>query len=451
VRFPLEVFKRIREKAGRDFILEMRVSGDEMLPGGMPIEEIAEYCKMVEDYVDIVNVSAGVHEALDTVYRQFAQSGFTPHGVNRYLAEHVKKSGTKMLVSVVGGISTPELAEEILELGQADLIGMARALLADPEFPNKARAGKTDDIIPCLRCCNCLPGAGVRDTVRCAVNAKTGSELHWQTAPRPEGVRRVAVVGGGPAGMRAAITAAERGHEVTLFESSDKLGGILNISEYGDYLKQDMLAFKNYLTAKTLRCVNVKLNTPGTPENVAAIKPDAVIAAVGGTPIVPGIPGAEGANVISGIDAYRNADKTGARVAVIGGGLVGCEAGLFLAEKGRDVTIVEMRDEIGDAVDWRQTRPLVSVIDSNKNIRYLTGVTCKEITNEGIKLIHKDGSEKFVEADTVVAAVGIKPLSSIVDSLRDVAPWFRAVGDCHKPGRIMRATQDGYWAAMDIL
>jgi 2,4-dienoyl-CoA reductase-like NADH-dependent reductase (Old Yellow Enzyme family)/thioredoxin reductase len=450
-RFPLEVFKRIREKAGWNFVLEMRVSGDEMLPGGMPIEEVAEYVKIVEDYVDVVNVSAGVHEAFDTIYRQFAHSGFTPHGVNRGLSKIVKDRGTKALVSVVGGISSPGLAEEILENGEADLIGMARALLADPDFPNKARAGRAEDIIPCLRCNNCLLGVGAQDVIRCAVNAQTGAELHWQLAPKPAAPRRVAVVGGGPAGMRAALTAAERGHRVTLFEKGDRLGGVLNISDYGDPLKEDMKLYKDFLVSQTRKRVDVRLNTPGTRENVSAVSPDAVIVAVGARPAPLAIPGIEGAHVITGIDAYGKSEEAGENVLVIGGGLVGCEAAHFLAGKGRKVAIVEKRKELGDLVDWRQTLPLLALLKKNGNIKTYTGARIDRARPGAVTVIGGDGRETDIKADTIVAAVGLIPDREAGRELEDVAPWFREIGDCRKTGRILAATRDAYWAAMDIL
>jgi pyruvate/2-oxoglutarate dehydrogenase complex dihydrolipoamide dehydrogenase (E3) component len=252
--------------------------------------------------------------------------------------------------------------------------------------------------------------------------------------------------------MRAAITAAERGHDVTLLEAKERLGGILNLSDYGDPLKEDMNRFKNYMVAKTSKLANVKLNTRADAEAVKALNPDAVILAAGGSPIIPNIPGATGPNVILGVDAYKDADKTGQKVVVIGGGLVGSETGYFLAaEKGRDVTIVEMRDELGDPVDWRQTRPLLMWIEKEDKFTAKTGVSCKEITESGVIVVDKDGNEEFIEADTVILSVGFAAKPDLVAEFADTAPYFRAIGDCNQPGRILPATRDAYWAAMDVL
>ncbi|MDY6825566.1 MAG: FAD-dependent oxidoreductase [Bacillota bacterium] len=448
-RFPIAVVDRIRARCGPDFIIEYRVSGDELVENGMKVDEVIEFVKMLEGKIDFIHVSAGIHEAHHTIHRQFAHTMFTEHGCNVPLAEAVKKA-VNIPVVAVGGISYPEHAEQILAEGKADIIGMARALIADPEFPNKARNGRADQIIPCLRCNYCLLSLG-DDNFTCVVNPTTGRDpLRWQGVEAPSGSRKVLVVGGGPGGMEAAITAADRGHEVTLYEKADSLGGILRIADYDD-LKSDMKVYKDYLVRMTMEKIKVHLNAECTPELIKRLSPDVVIAAVGAVPIIPDIPGINRENVFSAEKVYYHAEKTGDKVAIIGGGLVGCETALFLAEQyGKTVTILEMRESIGDQKDWRHTIPLVMKIDELENISYKTGIRCKEIKEKGVNFVDADGKEDHLEADSVIYAVGMKPKTDIVDRLREAAVNFYPVGDCVRAQRIVNATQSAYYAAVDI-
>jgi 2,4-dienoyl-CoA reductase-like NADH-dependent reductase (Old Yellow Enzyme family)/thioredoxin reductase len=448
-RFPKAVVERIREKCGPDFIIEYRISGDELVEGGMGIDEVIEFIRMIETTIDLVHVSVGVHESPETVHRMFPHMSFTEHGCNVHLAASMKEA-VNIPVITLGGISDPAHAEQILAEGKADIIGMARALLADPQLPNKARNGRSQDIIPCIRCNRCLHGVGYNDIIACSVNPQTGRELRWQTAPRPDASRKVLVIGGGPAGMEAAITAVERGHDVTLIEKSESLGGLLKVSDY-DPLKDDIKVFKNYLIRKTESAVNVRLNTEATKELVEEIAPDVVIAAVGSSPLLPPIPGMTGETVMTALDAYYHAAKVGQRVAVIGGGLVGCEVGLFLAEDGRDVTIVEMTGDIGDPVYWRHTIPLVMRMDATPNLEYRTHQECTEITTAGIRVKDREESEDFIEADTVIVAAGMVPNRAVIEEWRDSVRNLFPVGDCVRPQNIMEAMQRGYYAALDIL
>ena len=373
---------------------------------------------------------------------------FLPHGVNVHYAAAIKAAGVKTPVVTIGAISDPEMAEDILASGKADIIGMTRALIADPYFPKKAASGKADEIIPCLRCLDCLTGMHTGQHFQCAVNCQTGREFRYRNYIRPaKASMKVLVVGGGPGGMKAAVTAAERGHDVTLAEKTGKLGGLLKFTDY-DNLKMDLMRLKNYLITMVNKSgVKVLLNTEVTDEFVKAGGYDAVIVAAGSNPSKPPIPGLDTAKHATTV--YTELENVGKNVAVLGGGLVGCETGLFLAERGHNVTIIEMQPEIAPEANWMHKEGMMQSF-ANAPITCRTSLRVARIEAGGVYAINAEGNEEFIPADTVVYAMGMRPNSSVVSDLSGSADIVVAVGDCVKARKARHAMQEGFWAAIDL-
>jgi 2,4-dienoyl-CoA reductase-like NADH-dependent reductase (Old Yellow Enzyme family)/thioredoxin reductase len=449
-RIALMIVEDIRRKCGPRFPIEIRLSGDEFTQGGMQLNEVVELAKVLDGKVDMIHVSAATFNDRTAGLRMFP-SVFLDRGCNVYLAEAVKKA-VKTPVATVGSLNDPAHMEEIIASGTADMVALGRALIADPYLPEKARKAKADDITPCLRCNYCISQNFTpyvkypKGVVKCVVNPIINRELESKFIQVSGGKKRVLVVGGGPAGMQAAITAADRGHEVTLCEKSNRLGGTLLCAEH-EYFKSDLRKLTEVLDRRVhKRPIALRMGKEITQESIAEFSPDVVIAAVGAEPIIPPIPGIDNDKVVIAASMYDEA-SIGDKVVIIGGGLVGCEEGLNLAHNGRDVTILEMLDKAAPEAPYLHWLGLMKELEKCTKLETSTRVT--GITDAGVVAVNEKG-EQLYEADTVLLAVGLKPRTELVESLRFTAPDFIVIGDCQQPATVMEAIHMGYLSALNL-
>ncbi|PIP00334.1 NAD(P)/FAD-dependent oxidoreductase [Pleomorphomonas carboxyditropha] len=450
-RFARLVLDKVRQQVGEDFLIEYRVSGDERTPGGMQIEETVEFCKMIEDKVDLIHVTSGMY--FNHVESKAFSSMYHDHGCNLDLAIPIKKA-VKVPVVSVGGYNDPAHIERVLADGLVDAIALGRQQFADPEFVNKALTGRADEIAPCLRC-SCFnplpPDPNKRPSAPpflCTVNPRSGRELRLRWAPPPRKAKNVLVVGGGVGGLYASITAAERGHKVLLAEKTDKLGGTLWFTEVDPH-KNDFRRYRDSLVTRAQRAgVDFAFNTEVTAGYIADRNPDAVICAAGSVPAVPPIKGIDHAS--HALLAYADFDRIGRRVVMIGGGLTGSEIALYLAERGKEVHIVEVRGDLAIEGNDSHRRALLPLMRKTPGLSWSLNTTVAEVTPEGVMLVAADGAQTLRAADTVLFATGMKARRDVVDALRNSVPWFVPVGDCRRPRFILDAVYEGMSAAMDL-
>ena len=477
-RLPLAILASIKRRCGKDYPVEIRISGSMCYEGGYDIEEGIAIAKQFDGKADLIHVSVGSHEVPEA-FPVTHPSMFLPDGANVKYAAEIKKH-VKTPVATVGSLSDPALMEEIIASGQADVITIGRALMADPSLPDKARAGKPEDIRPCLRCLTCFATVMAKHEYTCAVNPEIGFEQDSRHALPATVKKTVLIAGGGVAGMQAALTASERGHEVILCEKSRRLGGVLRCEEKVPF-KKHLAEYLDYQARMLSRApVEVILNTEVTPEYARAVNADVIIAALGARPVVPDIPGIKGRNVMGAEEVYLNAEKTGKNIAIIGGGLVGIELGIFLSGLGRKVTVIEMMDRLNDGGNICHGLALNSEI-KRYGIQVSTSTRVLEINDKGVtggyvgsdytldpgktvraapgvsnafgKEIRADiekGSKQFFPADTVIYAIGQQPLHAEADALRLCAPVFHQIGDCLAAKNIQQATMMAYAVARDI-
>ena len=443
-RLAIEVLKSVREAVGPGFPIEFRMSGSELFEGGYDLAEGVRIAQMIEPYVDIIHVSAGTYQ------RGFGDthpSMFKEHGCNVYLAAEIKKH-VSVPVATLGGLNDPQQMEEIIASGKADIVYMARALLADPFLPRKIMENRENEIVHCLRCFTCMAERAVTATRRCTVNPLIGREIEGnEVSPAPVS-KKVLVAGGGPGGLYAAYTAARRGHQVILCEKEAQLGGILK-SEQAIPFKQEMYQLsQTYALFARNSGVEIRTSTEVTPEYVEKENPDALIIAVGSEPLVPPIKGLDGDNVVIVNDYYLEKEKVTDQVVVLGGGLAGCECAIHLGMEGKHVHLVEMRQELAPDANIRHRPLLLKEVDQYVTVH--TGCKGLAVTDEGVLCKTDTGEEILIPGTSVICALGQHSRTSLVNSLRDSAPYIAVIGDASKVSTITNAVYEGYHAALDI-
>jgi 2,4-dienoyl-CoA reductase-like NADH-dependent reductase (Old Yellow Enzyme family)/thioredoxin reductase len=466
MRFPLAVIEAIRKKIGYAMPIDFRLSGTEYLPDGYDIDEGIRIAKVLDGKVDIIHVSVGHHEN-DSASMRTHPTMFLEDGCNVKYAAEIKKY-VETTVSTVGALTNPEMMEEIIASGQADIVVLGRQTLADPDLPLKARLGLEEEITPCLRCFNCFSTSTVGGVFYCSVNPEIGREQASMNAAPPLHQKTVLVVGGGVGGMQAALTAAERGHKVILCEKTARLGGALLCEEKVPFKANLSLYLKRQALKVSKAPIELHLNTEVTPKIAESFKPDVIIAALGARPLVPPIKGIDGRNVVGAEEVYYRPEIVGQTAVIMGGGLVGLELGVFLAQKGHNITVVEMMDSTiasppqGDTsermsgfFDIPNGHPLVHGVALREELKKLPNMSicvstkALEVIDKG--LVVEDGTGKrIIEADTVIYAIGQKPLHEEAQALSDCAPEFYQIGDCVTARNIYEAVSVAHQIAMDI-
>ncbi|OGO08828.1 MAG: hypothetical protein A2Y61_06920 [Chloroflexi bacterium RBG_13_60_13] len=435
-RFVVEIIGLIKERVGVDFPVSCRINGSDYMPGGVTLDMVRRTARLLADAgADLIGVSGGAYGSYPVIVPPYDQ----PRGCNAELAGAVKQA-VKVPVAVAGRLDDPLAADEALLAGKADLIAVARGLLADPDLPNKAAAGDFREIRRCLACNVCIDG-NPTEPITCTVNPEAGREREMKIAPA-SWPKRVLVIGGGLAGLEAARVAALRGHRVCLYEEDRVVGGQWVMAAKPPH-KQEHAMLLDHLSWQLQKLgVECHLGQRADESTVQGFGPDAAIVATGAKPLVPPIAGVDHPEVTTAWEVLRGR-VVGQRVLVIGGGLTGLETAEFLAQGGREVMVVELLKragaDMGATVRWHlmnRTR--------NQNIRIFTSTQVREIRSGGVVVVSRNGSEEAWSAfDTIVLACGTKSRDELSTKIKDLAAEVHVIGDAAKPRRGLEAIREG--------
>lgn len=450
-RISLMVVDAIRRRCP-ELLIEFRLSGSELVEGGLTIDDQVEFAKLLDGKVDLIHVTAGTFHYPET-NQHMVPSMFHPFGVNVEFAAAIKKA-VKTPVAVVGGLDEPELMEQVLAEGKADIIAVGRSIIADAQMPDKLRGGRADDVTPCIRCNHCISESFVpyvkysSRLTRCSVNPVAGREYTEKDVCPALIPKKVLVIGGGPAGMEAAITLADRGHRVILAEKSGRLGGAIRFAGHVSFKSKLDQLMQVLIRRVERRKITVMLNTGMTPELARSLRPDAIVCAIGADPIVPPVPGVDLEIAVSAVGMHEHMEEIGQNVVILGGGLVGCEESILLGELGKKVTVLEMKPELcRDAPFLHHEAVLLEM--ERLGITARTGMQCTGILPDGVTA-EQDGKEIKLPADTVIIAAGLAPKLDEAESFRSCAPEFWKIGDCRQARNVRLAIHEGYDAGSYI-
>lgn len=439
MRFPLEVLTHVRAAVGDDYPIICRFSMGEFKDTGISLEDALILAKALEEKdANALHISA---------YKDATAPYYMPQGHLIPLAAEVKKV-VNIPVIGVGRIVDPEFAEQTLMEGKVDLIALGRQLMADPEFPNKVREGRLDEIIPCIGCNSGCIGRKITFFSSCVSNPVMGYEAISLFKPA-EKKKKVTVIGGGPAGIQAALTASDRGHEVTLYEKGPNLGGNFSIASLPEGKKDLQNLITYWVNALKRRGVHVLLNREATAESIYKEEPDEVVVAVGGVPLTPPMEGIDNQRVIQTVDVLTRGPEVGPKVLVAGGGEVGLEVADHLAHQGKEVIVIEMKEEMGSDVPIR-TRPILFERLEEARVEMMTNTTMKKI-GDGLVFVEKEGEEVVIKGiDNVVLALGFEPDHETVESFRATFRDIHVIGDAMEARQALSAVREGYELACKL-
>ncbi len=442
-RLALEIVEGMRRELGAEVPIIVRLSVDDFLEGGITLADGQSMARLLEGAgVDAIDVTAGIPETMYIIGPPMAM----PKG---FLVPHTRaiKDAVRIPVGAVGRINDPALADQILRDGHADFISIGRPLLADPEFANKAREGRSADIRPCIACNEgCFQRLYAHLDISCVVNPRAGREAMYPEVPAAK-AKRVLVIGGGPGGMMAALTAAARGHHVVLCERGTRLGGQLLMGDVPPH-KEEIRALRDYLTRQLAKSgVETRLETTMTREIVERDGAEAIIVATGARPIASSVPVVD-AQIVSSWDVLSGRETTGAKVLVMGGGEVGCELAEYLAVQGKDVVLVEMLPEV---LNGTEPRARVLLMRRLRDLKVHVLTQSRVVAVQGAVVTYERGGLKSTIAgvDTVVAALGSTADTTLREMLGERAS-VHVIGDCVKPRRILEAIREGFEVAYEL-